>query len=408
MKNKFILHIDMNSYFASVEQQANPFLRGRSVGVCAYDSPGGCIIASSVEAKAVGIKTGCRVRDAKRLDPRIVIIENEPAKYRSTTERIFNILSRYTDKFEPYSIDEAFLDLTGWVGSFEEAKKIAQKIQIQIKQEVGEWLDSSVGISWTKFLAKFASDIAPKREILVINKNNLDKYLDRPVIEAWGIGASFSTRLNALGIFKLIELKKYDSNYLRRIFGSYGYYFWANVNGEEITCVQSGVIAPKSIGHSYCLPKKTTDKNYLSSIYYKLTEKTGRRLRDLEMEAQSISIVMSFFGEGGIYKSFRIKEKMFTTEEIFRHVNDWLDNIDVPLPARMLAVSVSNLVPLTSQMSLFNKRLEMKELSCAMDKLNNKYGEYTVVRGAMFGISDMARDRIGFRKTVVPRLQDSG
>ena len=117
-KQKIILHIDMNSYFASVEQQANPFLRGRSVGVCAYLSDNGVIIASSIEAKAKGIKTGTKVREAKVLDPSIVLLENEPAKYRSATEKIFRILSDYTDTVEPYSIDEAFLDMTGWVKSF--------------------------------------------------------------------------------------------------------------------------------------------------------------------------------------------------------------------------------------------------------------------------------------------------
>ena len=113
-KNKIILHIDMNSYFASVEQQANPFLRGRSVGVCSYLSERGCIIASSVEAKAKGIKTGCRVFEARQLDPEVILLENEPAKYRSTTEKIFKTLRSYTDKVEPYSIDEAFMDLTGY------------------------------------------------------------------------------------------------------------------------------------------------------------------------------------------------------------------------------------------------------------------------------------------------------
>ena len=91
----------MNSYFASVEQQANPFLRGKAVGVCAYLSPGGCVIASSREAKSKGIKTGCTAAEALKLDPAVVLVENEPAKYRSTTEKIFKILGQYTDRLEP-------------------------------------------------------------------------------------------------------------------------------------------------------------------------------------------------------------------------------------------------------------------------------------------------------------------
>src|SRR3989339_412057 len=103
---KIIMHIDMNSYFASVEQQANPFLRGVPIAVCAYLSPRGCIVASSTEAKILGIKTGMRVADAQKIFPKTIFLENEPAKYRSVTKKIFSIFSDYTDHMEPYSIDE--------------------------------------------------------------------------------------------------------------------------------------------------------------------------------------------------------------------------------------------------------------------------------------------------------------
>lgn len=390
----------MNSYFASVEQQANPFLRGKPVGVCAYLSPGGCIIASSAEAKAKGIKIGCRVRDALIIDPKIALIENEPAKYRSTTEKFFNILKRYTDTVEPYSIDEAFLDLTGWVKNFSQARKIGEEIQARIKKEAGEWLNSSVGISWTKFLAKFAGDIAPKKSILIIeDEKKLDEVLqDRPLQDAWGINSRLEFRLNLLGIKNLLELKRYDKDKIRRVLGRCGYYLWANVNGLEISKVNSGAPAPKSIGHSYCLPKKTTDKKYLSGIFYKLCEKTGRRLRSLDLEARRIQISLAYAQEGGLHKSFKTPGRMFITEEIFQYVDNFLENACLIMPARMLAVSVSDLTPLSGQLLLFENNADKKELSRAMDILNNKYGEYTVIRGRMFGTDKAARDRIGFRK----------
>jgi DNA polymerase-4 len=397
---KIILHIDMNSYFASVEQQANPFLRGRPVGVCAYLSPGGCIIASSMEAKAKGIKTGCTVREALKLEPNVVLLENEPAKYRSTTEKIFNILGSYTDTLEPYSIDEAFLDLTGWASDFKKALALGQEIQARIKEEVGEWLNSSVGISWTKFLAKFASDIAPKKSVLVIaDQKKLASILKgRDLQDAWGINYRMEARLNALGIKNLWDLKNYNKDNIRRVLGRYGYYLWANVNGLEITSVKQGAPAPKSVGHSYCLPKKTTDKKYLSSILYKLCEKTGRRLRTQEMEAQCLHIGWAYTRAGGFYRSFKTAEKMFTTEEVYSYAGNILKNANLPMPVRMLAVSVSRLTPVTSQMSLFKDNLSQKDLSRALDKLNDKYGEYTVIRGQMFGTETAAKDRIGFRK----------
>jgi len=400
MANKIILHIDMNSYFASVEQQANPFLRGKPVGVCAYLSSGGCIIASSKEAKAKDIKTGCTVREALKLDPKVELVENEPAKYRSTTEKIFKILSDYTNTLEPYSIDEAFLDLTGWVKNFTEAKKVGEKINARIKAEVGEWLGSSVGISWTKFLAKFASDIGPKGGILLIERNNLDSLLDgRALQDAWGINTAMEQCLNFLGISNLLELKHYDKDKIGRVLGRYGYYLWANVNGLEIAQVSRGTPAPKSVGHSYCLAKKTTDKKYLSAVLYKLCEKTGRRLRNLEREAQQINLYFAYSRGGGIYKGFKTADKMFTTEEIAGYALNFLEKQNLIMPLSMLAVSVGRLTTISSQMSLFCDNLSKKDLSRALDKLNDKYGEYTVIAGAMFGTDNLARDRIGFRKT---------
>jgi len=423
---RIILHIDMNSYFASVEQQANPFLRGKSVGVCAYLSPGGCIIASSADTKARGIKTGCRVSEALKLDPDVVLVENEPAKYRSTTEKIFKLLAEYSDKLEPYSIDEAFLDLSGWVKNYREAKNLALEIKARIKAEIGEWLKCSIGVSFTKFLAKFAGDIAEKDGMLVIERGNLETiFKGRDLKDAWGINYRMEARLKAIGINNLFELKNYDPVDIKRQLGSYGYYLWANVNGREISSVAREEALPKSIGHSYCLPKKTKDKKYLLKIMYKLCEKTGRRLRSLGLEARKINFYAGYArwpgnkpdeaGDskiaspggwanrptaGGLNKLFTPGDQRFTTEEIFNPIHDFIIKTEMLLPVSLLAVSVMRLAPISGQANLFRDNLKPRSISLAMDKLNDKYGEYTVVRGLMFGADNLARDRIGFRKTV--------
>lgn len=402
MPNKVILHIDMNSYFAAVEQQANPFLRGKSVGVCAYLSPGGCVIASSMEAKAKGIKTGCRVKDALKLDPKAVLVENEPAKYRSVTESIFSIFKEYTDKVEPYSIDEAFLDLTGFVKDIDSGVEAGRAIQARIKDEVGEWLDSSVGVSWTKFLAKFASDIAPKKSLLSIdNQAKLQETLTgRELTDAWGINTRMEYRLKLLGINDLLDLRNYSAQRLKLNFGRYGYYLWANVNGLEVSAVENGSRPPQSIGHSYCVPKHGKDKEYLRTVMFKLCEKTGRRLRKKQLEARRIFLTLSYATGGGLSRYFKVPEPMFTTEEIYYHANRWLENSELTAPVRMLMVSVGSLRPVSPQMSLFEDNLSIKDLSVAMDKLNDKYGEFTVVRGQMYDTGNLAKDRIGFRKSL--------
>lgn len=400
MKHRIIVHLDMNSYFASVEQQANPFLRGKPVAVCAYLSRNGTILASSVEAKAKGIKTGMRVNDALRLDPKLVLIENEPAKYRTVTERIFNILRSYTDAMEPYSIDEAFMDLTGWVKDFAEAEQVAQKIKERIMLEVGEWLRCSVGISWTKFLAKFAGDIAPKGGILAITSDNLEACLERDVAEAWGIGKATAVRLRALGIRTLLELKRADPIDLKRRFGSYGYYLWCHVNGEEISLVAQEPSLPKSIGHSYCLPKKTVDKEYLAKVLLKLCEKTGRRLRALKLEARTSHLYIACLYDSHLNKTVRQPDGIFTTKELFEPLHDFLLGAHLPVAATQMAVTATSLHPASNQLELFSDRIKSKEVSLAMDKINDRYGEYTVTSGLMFGTEKLATDRIGFRKTI--------
>lgn len=223
---------------------------------------------------------------------------------------------------------------------------------------------------------------------------------DRPLQDAWGINKRMEVRLNLLGINNLLELKDYNQDNIRRALGRYGYYLWANVNGIEISSVNKGLPTPKSVGHSYCLAKRTTDKKYLGEVLYKLCEKTGRRLRAQELEAQQMNIGFSYIYEGGAFKSFKTPDKMFTTEEIYERAGGFLDNAKIILPVRAVYVSVSRLSPISGQMAMFCDNLKLKKLSVAVDRINDKYGEYTLTRGAMFGTDNIARDRIGFRKTL--------
>jgi len=399
---KYILHLDMNSYFASVEQQANPLLRGKPVGVCAYLSENGCIVASSIEAKKFGVKTGTIVREARKLCPDIVLLENEPAKYRSTTKAIFNILTEYTDRVEPYSIDEAFMDLTGFVHSIGEAKKVVREIKERIRNEVGEWLNCSVGLSFTKFLAKFAADVSKNDSLMVIQEKDLETiFVGRDLQEAWGINKRIEARLNRLGLFTLEDLRKYPVANLLQVLGKYGYYLWAHVNGIEMGGVKNGrEISEKSIGHSYCLPKKTTDLNFLTRILMKLCEKTGRRLRERGREATVLHVAWRYENGGGFHRSQKVVDRLVTSFSIFQSAFNVLNSINIMDNISMLAVSVSGLQPPSKQMSLFARAKKNEYVSRAMDDINDKFGEHFIYYGSMFGTNDFARERIGFRKTL--------
>jgi len=397
---RIILHFDMNSYFASVEQQANPFLRGKPVGVCSTMSRRGCIIASSREAKTFGVKTGCRVDEAKMLCPQIKLVEVDPPKYRSTTENIVRLCKEYTSEIELYSIDEAFLDFSGLIKSFHQAETLGQIIKTRIRQEAGEWLNCSMGISYTRWLAKFAGDTAPKGGIVIVNPQNRLTYLKgRDLQEAWGIAGALASRLNALNIFTLDELARYSPINLLEVFGIRGYELWANVNGIELVGLEQKKI-PKSIGHSHVLRKRNRDEKFHKAVIMRLAERTGRRLREMNLEAHGIYAFMRAEGLGDFGVSRKVFQPILTTWSIYRQVLEILAPFLKKGMPTFFALGLFNLQPKSDQLSLFEKPKSLN-LVKALDIINNKYGEETIVQGDLAGLSDgHAPDRIGFRKTV--------
>lgn len=391
----------MNSYFASVEQQANPFLRGKPVGVCSTMSNRGCIIASSREAKKVGIMTGCRVNEALELYPKVNLIEVDPPKYRSTTKRIFSICSDYTENIEAYSIDEAFLDLTGSVKSFDGAVEIGKKIQQRIQNEVGEWLKCSMGVTWTRWLAKFASDTAPKGEIVVLTKENLFKYLQgRDLQDAWGIANAMEARLNVLGIQTLDQLATYPVQNLMSAFGKVGYYLWANVNGIELNGLEVKR-PPKTIGHSHVLKKRDLDQKFHMAVLMRLAERTGRRLRQQGFEAHGFYYYVQFDERPSYGGSRRVHHPIVTTNQIFKLVWEKIAPVVAKDKPGMFALGLIRLRPRVNQLSLFKHKQLSPTLSRAIDELNNRYGEETIVQGPLLKLEKLhAPDRVGFRKTM--------
>jgi DNA polymerase-4 len=395
------LHADMNSYFASVEQQANPFLRGKPVAICSRISQNACIIACSVEAKKLGIKTGFSLSEAREIASSIIALEVDPPKVRSTTKNIFAIFADYTSAIEAYSIDEAFLNLTGHIADLKAASELALTIKARIKNEVGDWLRCSIGVAPTRWLAKFAGELQKPDGLTVITINDLPRiYAGRSVDEAWGIAEGWKTRLGALGIETLDQLLKYNPLELKRRFGVPGYLLWADIAGVEIERGASdGKQLPKSIGHSYVFHHRTDDQKQIAAIIMKLCERVGRRLRKLKLEAKRINAGWGY-AEGGNWSGARCFDPIFESYDIFnaawRAFNGSWDHSVVT----SMAITVSDLVPTYNQTSIFNDRGKRQNMAAALDAVNDRYGDYTVIRGQMWGTREYAPDRVGFRQSV--------
>jgi len=292
----------MNSYFASVEQQANPHLRGRPLGVCAYLHNNGCVIAASVEAKKLGVKVGMTLREAREQCPETAFVQNDPPKYRAVTSRVFAILHELTDKVEHYSIDEAFLDLTGWYRDAAEAAWALGRAKLRIQSEVGEWLRCSVGIAPSKFLSKLASDLQKPNGLVILDESNLDEWLGKLELEdAWGIGKHIRRRLNRLGIFTLLDLKRHPVGNLMRALGKAGWQWHERLHGRDVDRMELvGARPPKSVGHSFCVPRRSRttwradEPARILAILLRLTERAGRRMRSYGLLARAMDVQIGF------------------------------------------------------------------------------------------------------------------
>lgn len=329
-----IFHIDMNSYFASCEQQANPHLRGRPVGVCEH--LGGIIIAPSIEAKRLGIKTACPVWEAQKICPEIILLPVDPDKYRDITRRFLKIFSDYSDLVERYSIDEAFLDTTDWLaalslssrpksrferdkaeGSFNpfnfneqeiprfaslarndrkeslwrDALMLALEIKWRIRREVGEWLTCSVGCGPNKLVAKIASDMDKPDGVTVIAEKDVGGLYDKlSLTDIPGIAAMTQRQLNGLGIFSLRDLAEYPESRLRAHFGITGHHLHQMGKLEGGTAlVTPAEETVKSMGHAYTMPRATSDERIIKRLLFKLSEKVAARLRRRNLWGSVIS-----------------------------------------------------------------------------------------------------------------------
>ncbi|MFH2232350.1 MAG: DNA polymerase IV [Patescibacteria group bacterium] len=417
----------MNSYFASVEQQANPKLRGRPLGVCAYLHNSGCVIAASIEAKQLGMKVGMRVRDARAICPQAVFVQNDPPKYRAVTSRVFSILHELTDRIEHYSIDEAFLDLTGWYRDAAEAAWAMSRVRQRITNEVGEWLRCSIGIAPTRFLAKTGSNFRKPNGLTIIDTNNLDEILSQLNLQDLnGIGPQTHKRLERAGIHSPLELKNYPVANLIRLFGKQGFYLWCKLHAMEFEKVQlKEELPPKSIGHSYCVPDCANDEGKIAAILTRLTERAGRRMRKEGLFAGTVSVNAGFRNmslrganevsdaatsfsnpyEQGAYNFVHLDEPSQDSFTLVHAACDLLSGIWKKERVSFLAVTLSNFSKLNNQSSfaLAEKTApasrKQKSVSDSLDLIRDRYGDESIIFGSMFGLGDEAPDRIGFRKT---------
>ena len=283
------LLLDFNSYFASVEQQLRPELRGRPVGVLPVMAETTCCIAASYQAKRLGIRTGTSVSEARKLCPQVVFVEARPSVYVEMHHRLMNVVNSVIAITEVLSIDEVVCELTGSWRKEEVAVRLAKAAKAKIRDQVGECLTSSVGIGPNRFIAKMASNMQKPDGLTVVHADELPQALYRlKLSDIHGIGRHMLARLERYGIRTVEALCQADRNTLRRI--------WGGVEGERLYDRLRGIDVPVtptrrgSIGHSHVLPPTLRYDQGAYAVLSKLIQKAARRMRAEGFLAQRLEV----------------------------------------------------------------------------------------------------------------------
>lgn len=392
------LHLDLNSCFASIEQQANPFLRGKPIIVAAFNSAKGCILASSIEAKRLGIKTGMWVAEAQKICPQVKVLTPDPWKYRNVHLKLKKLISEYTNDFSPKSIDEFVLNLSDYLYAYKirSCTVVAQEIKDRIKKEIGDWLTVSVGIAPNRYLAKIGAGLHKPDGLDEINKDNyLEIYKKLKLTDLTGIKERSAARLASVGIYSVLDFYNAPVWKLRAAFHSItGLYWHMRLSGFEIDDFES---KRGTFGNSVAIGKNIWKVEDLSPILARLTEKTCSRLRSAGYKANGVHLALIYKNGSFWHKGRKLSCDYFDTRDVYKALFRLLIEANPKTPVLNIAVSCFDLsLDTNTQLGLFSDEIKKKKLVTSVDKINNMYGDFTVASAKSFGGAKIVLDRIAF------------
>lgn len=395
MPHRTILHVDMNAFFASVEQQANPALRGKPIAVVG-SSHRTVITTSSYEARAFGVKTGMAPWEARRCCPELILVIGDNRKYTCTSTRINEIFRDYTPEVEAFSVDESWLDVTHSLSIFGSAETIAYLIKARIRHQFG--ITCSIGIAPNKLLAKLASDMQKPDGLTVIEPENVARILEpMPIKELCGIGRKMERHLNMMSIYTCGELGRCDEARLTRKFGIIGKRLKEMGQG-----IDNSAVVPfgeeddvKSVGHSSTLERDLDDPVEIRRFLLQLSEMVGSRARRYGVSGKTIHLYVryaDFFSSWG--KQTTLRNYINLSDEIYKAALSILNTVELEQPVRLLGVCLSNLKHQAEQLPLFEDERKKLFATQAMDKVNDRFGARVVTYGSLLPEKERAGNHV--------------
>jgi DNA polymerase-4 len=378
-----ILHVDMDAFYASVEQLDNPTLRGRPVLV-GYDGPRGVVAAASYEARKFGCHSAQPMVQAKRLCPHAAICPVRFDRYHEFSDQLRGIMLDYSPLVEPISLDEAWVDVTGSLRLHGTAEHIARELKLRVREQLR--LTCSVGVAPNKFLAKLASDLNKPDGLTIITPETIDTILPPlPVTRLWGVGPKTAEQLQRRGIRTIADIRRVGLPWLQQHFGESGEHYHRLAYGIDDRNVSPDGDA-KSIGQEETFGVDLVHLDEIRSVLLAQVEHVAARVRRHHRRAGAVSLKIRFGDYKTITRSATLREPTDETNELWHAAKDLLEKwaSESFAPVRLIGVQASALTGEDPQLALFTDASSQKRQNVdrVVDTINERFGNPTVFRGA--------------------------
>ena len=389
-----ILHVDMDAFFAAVEQLDNPELRGKPVLVGGNPRERGVVAAASYEARPFGCHSAMPMAKALHLCPKAIVVLPRFERYEEVSRKIFDVFDQFTPLVEPLSIDEAFLDVAGSVRLFGSPDQIARELKQRIKAETK--LTASAGVAPNKFLAKLASDLEKPDGLVIVRPDQVQAFLDPlPISRLWGVGKATLPRLEELGVRTFGDARRLTESELRERFGEAGGQFYRLVRGIDDREVVPDREA-KSMSNEITFPVDLEDHECLRAVLLEQAEQVARRLRRYGLTARTVTLKIRSGDFTTITRRVTLEAPTDQTDLLWQAVGELFDrwSRQEAFPVRLIGMGVSQLAAGTGQqLSLFGQEQARRHraLDRTLDTIRDRFGEDAIARGRAPHAGDKGR-----------------
>lgn len=386
---RWVMHVDMDAFYASVEQRDNPEYQGRPVIVGGLSSRG-VVATASYEARALGVHSAMSMAKAHELCPDGIYLKPRFDVYHAISEQVHEIMHRYTPYIEPLSLDEAFLEMTGFTEGFKSPYEMAAKIKADILEATH--LVASVGMAPNKFLAKLASDLRKPNGLMVIAYGTEAEVLaPLPITRLWGVGRQTAKRLRDAGFHKIGDIAALgDSKPLKPILGNQAERVYEMAHGHDDRPVEYERII-QSIGNEETYETDVTDPDFINREWHFFAHKVAKRLRSHGMQGHTVSIKVRYDDFTTVNRQMRLSEPTDSEWTLYRVGRILYNKLTVQKPIRLLGLTVSGLMPSAEHDSLFETDKQERDLTRTLDLLETKFGEGIIMTGSVWERESLRR-----------------